>query len=287
MSLLNAEPGGLVRSMEEFFAVAHAIESDAAGRYAATAVLLRREGFGKLADLFEHLADLEQQHVGQIETWASRQEVAAIAATPWPLPATFDESPHEAAGSKLATPYRALAAAVRHEQRAFAFWSYVAAHADREDVRLAAEQMAREELEHAALLRRERRTAYRTERPELTATSTLSSLAALERQLGRLMELATDARGRPFAAALPVQADKAAEQLDQLSRAHAVELKLGVPPGAEPENLEAISEFLAEAYLLLAESTQDERLMQEAQKLAAMAIERLGLIDTNNSPERF
>ena len=51
------------------------------------------------------------------------------------------------------TPYRVLTIAVRNEERAFAFWSYVAAHADGEEVRLAAETMAKEELEHVAAFR--------------------------------------------------------------------------------------------------------------------------------------
>lgn len=279
MSLLNAEPGGRVRSMQEFFAIAYAIEADAAARYASTAGLLRPQGFEQLADLFEHLAGLERQHVGQVENWAARQEITEFPSNPWPIPATFDDSSDEAAKSKLMTPYRALAAAVRHEQRAFAFWSYVAAYADREDVRLAAEQMGREELEHAALLRRERRNAYRTEKPELTAMSTLSSLAALERQLARLMMTSTDARVCSLAAVLSAESLAAAERLDQFADTHSIQLKPGPAPGTRSEDIEAISEFLAESYLLMAETATDEHLMQAAQDFAAMAIKRLGSID--------
>ena len=161
MVSLNAEPAGQVRTMEEFFAVAHAIETDAAARYDEASRLLRAEGFEQIAAVFEHLAGLERAHVGQVEQWASRKDMRAISHEPWPIPDTFDAPPEEVARSRLMTPYRVLASAVRHEQRAFAFWTYVAAHADSEDVRQASEKMALEELEHASLLRRERRNAYR------------------------------------------------------------------------------------------------------------------------------
>lgn len=46
-------------------------------------------------------------------------------------PETFDsDAAAEIKNSKLLTPYRALATAVRNEERAFAFWSYLAAFAD-------------------------------------------------------------------------------------------------------------------------------------------------------------
>ena len=65
---------------------------------------------------------------------------------------------------RLLSAYRALSMAVRNEERAFAFWSYVAAHAGDADIRHAAETMAHEELGHVATLRRERRSAFHAER---------------------------------------------------------------------------------------------------------------------------
>ena len=67
--------------------------------------------------------------------------------------------------SAALTPYKALTIAVQNEERGFAFYSYIAAHIeDAGGGRNAAEQLAREELRHAALLRRERRRAWRRER---------------------------------------------------------------------------------------------------------------------------
>jgi hypothetical protein len=57
----------------------------------------------------------------------------------------------------------ALAIAARNEERAFAFWSYVAAFAEKSDIKKAAEAMAGEELRHVAMLRKERRRTYHGE----------------------------------------------------------------------------------------------------------------------------
>ena len=72
-----------------------------------------------------------------------------------------DEDPY------TVTAYRVLAIAVRNEQRAFAFFAYVAAHAPDQELRQLAEDLAHERLGHAATLRRERRKAWRRmlERP--------------------------------------------------------------------------------------------------------------------------
>ena len=166
MSTLKAEPAGRVRSMSEFFALARAMEADAAARYTETARQLRQRGDTALAEVFDRLAVTERGHVQQVTAWAANQDEAssAINQLPWPLPDTFDAPPEEIASSKLVTHYRALASAVRHEQRSFAFWAYVSAHADTPEVKVAAERMALEELEHVSLLRRERRKAFHAER---------------------------------------------------------------------------------------------------------------------------
>ena len=97
----------------------------------------------------------------EIERWRA-SDPARIS---WEGPATFDaQTISEITSSSLMTPYRALSMAVRNEERAFAFWSYVAAHAGQGELKRAAETMARQELEHVAKLRKERRRAYHEER---------------------------------------------------------------------------------------------------------------------------
>src|SRR5690606_191293 len=87
----------------------------------------------------------------------------------WRLPAELAASWEEIAGSALLTPYRAFALAVCNEQRAFAFYSYLAAHATDDPVRKEAEKLAAEELQHAATVRRWRRLAWHRERREAVA----------------------------------------------------------------------------------------------------------------------
>ena len=88
----------------------------------------------------------------------------------WEAPETFDtETAAEIRTSRLMTPYRALSMAVRNEERAFAFWSYVAGFAEDPEIKKAAEAMAREELGHVATLRKERRRAYHSEHDRMRA----------------------------------------------------------------------------------------------------------------------
>src|SRR5262249_13744698 len=77
--------------------------------------------------------------------------------------------------------------AVRHEERAFAFWTYVAAHSASSALRDLAETFANQELVHAAKLRRARRRAFHSERGrlppaarELGVTEVRHAAAALE-----------------------------------------------------------------------------------------------------------
>ena len=79
--------------------------------------------------MFGELAEMEEAHR---RGGAAPRRAAARAGrwTPpparWRVPTNFDE---EEARSPRLTPYRALAIAVRNEERAFAFYSYVAAEA--------------------------------------------------------------------------------------------------------------------------------------------------------------
>jgi rubrerythrin len=284
MSLLKAEPAGPVRSLDELFAIAHAMESDAVARYTETAAQLRQQGAGELASVFDGLADIERGHVQQVTDWAEHREAAEPSKTqlPWTIPDTFDAPPGEMAQSKLLTPYRALASAVRHEERSFAFWTYVAAHADRTDVKEAAERMALEELEHVSLLRSERRKAFHAEREALISPVepvALRSLAPFERCLAEFVEQAPAlAAGAEFAPAIVADARRAADVLDRIAPSDSPVLQLpGIPPQAEEDPI-AISEYLAEAYLRFAEASTSPDMLTMTQGLAATALYRLATL---------
>jgi len=117
-----------VTSAEELLAIAHVLEKEAAARYRELAERMRLRGEERLAGLFAFLGRIEEKHADQVD----RRSEAILGKVPdpaivrWELPENFDE---EEARSAMLTPYRALAIAVRNEERAFAFYSYVAASA--------------------------------------------------------------------------------------------------------------------------------------------------------------
>lgn len=284
MVSLKEEPAGHIRSMSEFFALAHAMELDAATRYTETSRQLRAQGETALADLFDELAATERGHIRQIDDWADHDASQVDAKLPWPIPDTFDGTPEEMAGTKLLTPYQALASAVRHEQRSFAFWTYVAAHTDSVEIRDAAERMALEELEHVSLLRRERRKAFHARphsrgQPAGDAPCTLAALATMERSLADLLDGdASSAIGRPLSLSLGAAARKSATALEALHAEKHPEFSMPSLPAERTGDASAIAEYLAEAYLRLAETSQDGDVLGVAQELAKAAIYRLGML---------
>ena len=152
MGSLNKEPTGHVTAADELMAVAHALEQEACNQYHRLAERMRGEGEHALSVLFESLSRIEAKHTEKIDSKAmamiGRRPDSALVR--WELPENFDE---EEARSYLLTPYRALAIAVRNEERAFAFYSYLAAYAENDQVRQLAEEFAKDELDHAAFLR--------------------------------------------------------------------------------------------------------------------------------------
>jgi rubrerythrin len=141
------------------------MERAATARYSMLADCMRRVDQGEIAELFDNLAAEERRHVGSVERLAQQ----TLHRCPDPtlvhrqLPETFGQADDIGAGTLL-SPYRALSIAVRGEERAFAFWTYVAAGATDSALRELAELFARQELIHAAKLRHARRRAYHSER---------------------------------------------------------------------------------------------------------------------------
>src|SRR5215210_3190268 len=166
MSILRSEPPRSVESIEELFAIAHAMDHEAATRYAEMARRLRREGNPSLAAVFERLAAEERDHLASVVHWSEKERGKAPdpMLVRWKPLETFDDEGASTTDPRLLSAYRSLSMAVRNEERAFAFWTYVAAYAKDREIRRAAETMAGEELNHVATLRRERRRAYHADR---------------------------------------------------------------------------------------------------------------------------
>ena len=285
MTSLKKEPAGQVRTLVEFFALAHAIESDAAARYTEVARQLKIQGASHLVDVFEGLAEVERGHVREVIDWAARRGDSAPvdARPPWPIPDTHDASPDEIAQSKLLTPYRALASAVRHEERAFAFWAYVAAHAEKAEVKKAAERMAHVELEHVSLLRRERREAFHAQRRmsgSIKASVNATALAAQERRIAELLEQEPTSclQDGELAQEIVRTSREAASRLEALEATHHPTLSLPNLAATLREDPLAISELLVEAYLTIADSSKNSHVVDVAQHLAGAAIYRLATL---------
>ncbi len=145
-------------------AIADALERAAVRRYEALGACMRRVGHADLARVFEALAQEERQHVDSVEHLMAASQSAGSAGdiAGFALPETFEIG--DAAAAALLTPYKALGIAVRGEEQAFSFWTYLASEAANSEVRAQAEAMARQELVHAAKLRHARRQAYHAER---------------------------------------------------------------------------------------------------------------------------
>ncbi len=177
-----------ISSVEELMSLAEAQERRAAARYDQLAARMDRFGSPETATLFRQLAAMEREHVEALSGWAG--PTAPQGRLPDGLgegtAADSDEVPASL------TPYRALAIAVRNEERAFSLLTYVAAHAEKTDVRVRAEALALEELQHVALLRAQRRKAFHAKRHdgsnrERDIVAALQSIADLRAVAGKLL----------------------------------------------------------------------------------------------------
>ena len=277
-SLLMSEPAGTLESLDELFALANAMEEEAANRYTGLAEDMRRQNKGALAEVFAQLAAAEREHVDSVTRWSQsrRGKAPDPALVRWEAPETFDaDTAREIGTSRLATPYRALAMAVRNEERAFAFWSYVAAYSADSEIRQAAEAMAREELGHVSTLRKERRRAYHKEHGETErrgrGDTGLMQIDARVLELRLAAQLADLERGLVGAAAARTR--ELLEETMQMSKKTEGIGKF--PFSLEQRDSETISEALADAYLESAESSDDQTQVILLQGLAERAIARL------------
>jgi rubrerythrin len=242
------------------------------------------------------MCELEKRHIDAVGRWAKslHQEVGPAHSFAWRLPGEIGASWDEVQDSSLLTPYRALAIAVTNEERAFAFYAYVAAHATDPEVQRQAEMMAREELAHASELRVRRRQAYRREYARDTATNldieTLAAFRAFER------DLEDDAAGfhRRIARALSTAGDaQSAALVDAMARSEG-EPFLGdrpivpeEPMAKEPSALLHAAmqplERASEIYEDLIAHAATEELLAAAQAALRSVVERIAILSRRRS----
>ncbi len=190
--LLSAAPHDETESLEDLLGLANAIEVEAVARYDQLAEMMERRGEIETAAVFREMSEIEKHHVDAVARRAAslKQGVLPSRDYVWRLPQEIGESWDEAQHSSLLTPYRAFAIAVTNEERAFAYYSYIAARTSDPQVADLAESLALDELAHAAELRVRRRRAYHSEFPGSRAPAaarveSLDDFRDLEQQLER------------------------------------------------------------------------------------------------------
>lgn len=305
MPLLTREPSIDIASVERLMAIARAMEQEAERRYGEMAQRMRLLGEDELAALFTFLARIEGKHAAHVAERSIELigRVPDPAAVRWELPERFED---EEGHSYLLTPYKALAIAVRNEDRAFAFYSYLAAHAANAAIRRHAEELAKEELDHAALLRRERRKAWRRESRQVPPKTPdpanlgqlLARVAAIEEftaKAHRVLSARLAGEGREREAGL---FDEAAKDEELVAR-EAAEGAEGPVPAFGRSSSQTVRdglrllEYAFNQYTEIADHARDETVLNEAQRFASHALKRLSyvsgslgntLIDTARSP---
>lgn len=291
--LLPNPPEFPASSIEEIVAAADAMERAAAQRYRTLAEAMRSVGHDDIADVFSELAREEEQHVLSVEKLAA----TLLGGLPtkdivrWVLPETFGSE--AASPAALLTPYKALSIAVRSEERAFAFWSYVAANAESEAVGSLAESMAHHELLHAAKFRAARRTAYHAElklhRPAdaaaqplvldavrreaaQMAAETTGFLSAAATRLDQLGDAESAALVRDIIAAMPVAAESAPFGAGNAPPPRTAERWEHAGSAAVLFEVEGILERRAERYIALLDRSPDAHITAELKRLADEAL---------------
>ncbi len=293
-------------SVPQLIAMALAMEREAAARYDELATEMVRHGNTATAELFQGLAAEEREHEASIGHWlAPGADEPPAAKFEWCSPETTDqETEQESGGVYLMTPYRALCVAVHNEERAFTFFSLIAATAKPPDICAKAETLAKEELNHVVRLRLQRRRAWPTESRsaarryacqvpraaeslaalhdkayaiEHEATLTYDSLAVAMAELGDhisaklFLNLASEER--TLLATIAQRTDEPNLYVQQYAQA------LGQAARTAPYDTlrHALSEAEAavDFYTAMAEQSANQDMMEKAQHFAELALVRL------------
>lgn len=269
MPEIDREPWEL-SSMEDLLSVAGAMEQEAIDGYRALSARMEELGRPDLISVFQKLIAEEEAHLSSVGSWQRtlglpRSTGAVIA--PDPL---FDDEGTGVVSPALVSAYHAFSMAVRNEERAFVFWTYVASNARSDAIQLAAERMAREELNHIATLRRERRRAFHEERgsPEYGIDQ---GIAHLERALAALAHAAPSGLHGNHGFGEQALHRAAAVERQPLTRPALLD---HAPKRALTTSI-SLHELLLDCYLSAAETENDSANRQLAQRLAGEIVRAL------------
>lgn len=261
------------QAVDELLSVASAEEREAARRYRLLAQQAAAQGRDDIATTAEALGQ-------EAEIRAEAILVRAALPSKGPPPAGYGRAnlPRGVAErwddlmvSGDLTAYRLLAHAVSEVALAFARHTYRASAAGEDDVRMAAEQLAYEELGRAARLRQQRRQAFRGENragrvdaePGTGQGEVVQSwLEDLGQRLAGLAQVCRD-QGNPTAA------DLLASILPQFQHGERITLRSEAPPGDLLRQALVALQTASESLESLVARTQDE----QVQKMALSGLE--------------
>lgn len=305
-----AYPIGEITSFAQLMDIAVSMEREAAECFDTLAAQLEAAGNTDTAALFRQLAQEERTHEDELERWSQREDRHKPVARHfgWRMPESFQLGDTDASDVTL-TPYRALAVAVRNEERAFTFYSYLAAIATDDEVRERAEALAKGELEHVSRLRAQRRRAYHAERRHIPDRRRRHPSSADVERLAQALDHGASLLDARMAWALERDPDNELAglllNLSGISRFSATHDLGGdpddVPPASnavedaratgllEPGALTAQgilrlmlkdAEETVQNFLDIAEHARDEQVMAAAQRHAENAMSRLAVINS-------
>ena len=287
-SLLINEPRAPVETTAELCAIALEQAETAARRYGQFSSVERADSVKTVRFVFETLERYALQRAQAVKVACVAElnkQPARIRPTWLPIDLTPAEELLEVANSSLTTPYLVWALAVRHRERGFVFWTYVAALGGNNSVRAAAEDMAREALCDANELRRERRRAWRSERHHLhgedqspESGSDIPLAAMLESLL--LRDILAWSQCLPAVERRHLLAVTGGDTTETV----AVQAPTGTTAASDAikAKYRALrrAEQLSSIYLDEADRAGDQEQLELAQKLAAGAITRLAFLRT-------
>lgn len=156
-----------IHSTSRLVSIALAAERDAVQRYSGLAEKMSRFENDEAGSLFDELSGEAKQHEEKLAEWAELEGLNVTAETipiGWEDPGVATHYDIQARDPYRCTPYKALAYAVHNEERAFRYYTYVAADSADADVCHYARVLARTELRRAASLRKRRRLAWHLQR---------------------------------------------------------------------------------------------------------------------------
>lgn len=300
-----------VKNPSDLFSIALQAEREAIRRYTQLMNCMLKGKNESAAALFDRMVTEEREHERLLLKWMRQEgidENPDIDPVAWSDPNVSTVYNDDARDPFSSSPYKALAFAVHNEEIAFRFYTHVAANTDNDVIRVYAETLAREELGHAALLRAERRLAYRKEKTDKKSepalnpqaihneADLLSAAIHIDNYLSNQMSAFTD--NTP---AINDLAIKTQEQIKNNERAlNEHELKENVFPGKDiTDNLEQLKAHNSSMvndqdlslqrlwsccdrsfafYDTIMETATDEDMMLFAQKLTATALDRIGVL---------